>query len=200
MKKTILALVFTLLLLFLTACGNVQEEKKTTVTTTEPALTQTTATATRTYIEEGVTSYPYTIVDSVTPFSEWGGEHPGQWGHRSIYYGIDYRVVALADKKAYREWREEEHVIYDDFHEMAVVQFIKRFNISRKDFEKINELQIDEAKNDPASGFEPYNVELIYTFDSYAISNYYRQYTDNDDNDSLINWRELEPWKEMLAP
>lgn len=191
MTRKIFALAITVLALFLVGCEHDSTEKTKTTSTT----TLTTEKPTR--WEDGFTLPKPSIVDSVTPFSIWEGEYPGGTGHRSIYYGDHYRIVEIVDHDAYMEWRAE-RPIFDDFHEMAVVQLIKRFNISRKEFDKVNQILIDEAKNSSSyTPFEPYNTELIYTFDPIAISNYYRQY---DDEGNVVNWRELEPWNELLKP
>ena len=191
MKRRIFALIMIVLTLFLTSCNKKPAEKN------ETTSTSTMSTEKPTSWEDGFNTLPPpSIVDSVTPFSVWEGEYPGETEHREIYYGLRQRVVNIVyDYDEVRKWESEEHPAYDDFHEMAVVQFIKRFNIPREEFDKVNQILIDEVKNDPRNSWEPYNADLIYTFDPIKISNYYRQY---DEKGNEVRWREIEPWKEML--
>ena len=194
MKKRIFVFATVLFLLFLVGCRENSTENDDLTST--PVSTLTTIEH-PTYREIDATFPPYSIVDSVTPFSVWGGEYPDHGGHRSIYYGIEYRFIDLVNREEANEWELEKRPEFNDFNEMAVVQFIKRFNISREEFDKVNQILIDEVKNDPRNSWAPYNADLIYTFDPIKISNYYRQY---DEKGNEIRWRELEPWKELLKP
>jgi len=177
MKKIIIAATI-LFILILAGCNKKLTED---VPTTNLLVATTTTSKTTTTI-----SWP--TVDSVTPYSNYYNNWEPEGWHRNIYYEVGRYMIDLVDIVDYEKWYLS-GIKLNDFNEMAIVQFIKRFNITREQFDEANERIMRE------SSLEPYNAELIYTFDTYAISDYYRQY---DDEGNEINWRELEPWNELL--
>ena len=99
----------------------------------------------------------------------------GHYGrHLSVYYQITYWMVDIVGSDAYQGWIENQEPIFDDFHEMAIVQFIKHFDISREQFDEASAKQNEELQgSDLLKEFE-YNADVIFTFDNKQISRYYK--------------------------
>jgi len=156
MKKTVLALLVILLLL--AGCGKTPEN--TTTTSTETTTTMATETTLFT-VPEG-----------------WTGDIEYEYSkHQSEYYDIPGFFSNLVDVYDYSCWIVDEKPIFDDFHEMALLQFIKRFDIPKETFAEVVE---EYEKGSLADGFSydeisHFNVEIIYSFDNKLISDYYRE-------------------------
>ena len=113
--------------------------------------------------------------------------------YRVIYYAIDGVYTELIpytydspEMKAWSEFFESMRIINGqnvESNEMALVTFVKYFNIPRADFEKAIEKQrqnqiellgMNESNAD-VEGFELPNADIIYTFDNDIINEYYRR-------------------------
>jgi hypothetical protein len=128
---------------------------------------------------------PTTQVDHET----WtvAGSHPRFDGdelyeyahHNQIYYKVPDLFWGLVGIYDYSAWLSDEKPKFDDFHEMAMVQFIKRFNISRKQFDEINAIYEKAHAENALSADEvvrmSFDADIIYTFDNERISEYYRR-------------------------
>ena len=114
--------------------------------------------------------------------------------YRAIYYSISEPFAQLVDKDVYWDWLDNETPYrtfpLENIEEMAMVAFIKKFNISREDFDKANEEHkrllleyggiaiMNPAEEDPyydrdIECREIYNADIIYTFDNELINSYY---------------------------
>ncbi len=114
--------------------------------------------------------------------------------YRAIYYSVSEPFAQLVDKDVYWDWLENETPYrtfpLENIEEMAMVAFIKKFNISRADFDKANEEHkrllleyggiaiMNPAEEDPyydrgIECREIYNADIIYTFDNELINSYY---------------------------
>lgn len=164
--KKIFAFILCLSMLFMCACGNTQNENETTTESTQAEETTTQRIKTESLYDE----YKY----------------------RSTYYFIPYSFVELVGEEVFWEWYDKTpYRVYPlNVEEMAMVAFIKKFNISREDFDKANEKRrqtlmewggvtvINPAKDDPyydrdIENCELYDGDLIYTFDNELINAYY---------------------------
>ncbi len=112
--------------------------------------------------------------------------------YRCVYYSISYPFVQLVGEDRYYDWWYSEYDVIpqNERNEMAMVAFVKAFNISREQFDKANakHIQTDlesgrdiienpseyEPGYDRAKEvFEVYNADIIYTFDNEIINSYY---------------------------
>ena len=115
-----------------------------------------------------------------TPDDEFRFERP----YRYAYYVIWGEFGDLLDEEQLQDffvWSEQEHVRTNygrDRDEMYLVSFVKRYNISREDFDRAVDKFI--ANNRDSSCFmthevcEVPNADIIYTFDNEIINYYYR--------------------------
>ncbi len=178
MRKIIL-LITILVLLFLTvACEKKINNKETTSTTTQAdTLTSTNNTPTE-----------FTVAESEeSAINDIGGGIINPQKYRVCFYQIPTFFSELVDKKAYDEWCNTylAENYPDNTKEMVIVSFIKKFNISREDFDKANveygkfveEYYYDACMNPKDFAeqefSEVYNADIIYTFDNELISEYY---------------------------
>jgi len=100
---------------------------------------------------------------------------------RYVYYSISGFFMDLVDSTAYDEWAYKNLYIYveEGPQEMVLVSFVKHFNISRKDFDKV--VEQDRLANkklgidDTEELYELPNADIIYTFDNDIINEYYRR-------------------------
>ncbi len=181
--KKLSAIILCLAMLFLCACGNSQNETETTTEST----TQAEETTVRVKSESLYDDYKY----------------------RSTYYSVPASFVELVGKDVFWDWfRETPYRVYPlDVDEMAMVAFIKKFNISREDFDRANEKReqtllktrgftvMNPAKDDPyydrnVENCELYDGDLIYTFDNELINAYYLYvdpYEDESSTDEHIH-------------
>jgi len=118
----------------------------------------------------------------------WTGDIEYEYSkHQAVYYGIPGFFSNLVDGYEYSYWLGREKPIFDDFHEMALVQFIKRFDIPKEKFEEVVKKH-DQGSLEAgfvADGQKRYNADIIYTFDNELISEYYRAH---DDEGNPIYW------------
>ena len=183
--KKIFAFILCLLLLLLCSCGNTQNENETTTESTQAEETTTQRTKTESLYDE----YKY----------------------RSTYYSIPYSFVELVGKEVFWDWfRETPYRVYPlDVDEMAMVAFIKKFNISREEFDKANKKReqtlmetrgftvMNPAKDDPyydrnVENCELYDGDLIYTFDNEIINAYYLYVDPYEDEGSTVGDGDLD--------
>ena len=127
--------------------------------------------------------------------------------YRAIYYDVPAPFADLVDEDAYWDWLENETPYRkyprDNIEEMAMVAFVKRFNISRQDFDKANEKYkqilleyggmafMNPAEEDPyydrdKETHEVYNADIIYTFDNELINAYYLYVDPYEDESSTV--------------
>lgn len=109
---------------------------------------------------------------------------------RASYYDVTEPFQALVSDEKYEAWRKEIYANgHDGLEEMAMVSFVKHFNISREDFDRANKdwAEIMQGSSGepstynpydyPAQGYyELYNPDIIYTFDNDKIDEYYREH------------------------
>jgi len=107
--------------------------------------------------------------------------------YRFAYYHIPWYVINLVfdcdnDESyiGYKKWVGEMNYVVSPSYisnpdEMAVLKFIRAFNIPREDFAKAVEIGIRDGSFDNSDEFaEALNTDVIYTFDNAIISRYYR--------------------------
>ena len=123
--------------------------------------------------------------------------------YRAIYYSVSAPFVELVDEDVFWDWyNNSPYRKYPlDVDEMAMVAFIKKFNISREDFDKANkkdkeillkysnEVVMNPAEEDPyydrsIESKEIYNADIIYTFDNELINAYYLYVDPYEDENS----------------
>lgn len=109
---------------------------------------------------------------------------------RASYYDVTEPFQVLVSDEEYEAWRKEIYADGQDaLKEMAMVSFVKHFNISREDFDRANkdwaEIMQDSSGEPstynpydyPEQGYyELYNADIIYTFDNAKIDEYYREH------------------------
>ncbi len=128
------------------------------------------------------------LLNRYYPFSkEYSGfKYPRK--HRMIYYYITNYADLVSDEEMLEFWNyyieKNKHISQNSEHlkepdEMALVSFIKYFNIPKADFESKNE-QLKQAMQNEGEKFYHYteigelaNADILYTFDNEIISNYY---------------------------
>lgn len=108
---------------------------------------------------------------------------------RYIYYSLSESYANLVEnQEEFDEWYMDRE-ISDDMDEMLYVSFVKRFNISREDFDKATAERIkiitDVRGRTPvmppfdlaheAELCEVPNADVIYTFDNEFIKEYYKR-------------------------
>lgn len=134
----------------------------------------------------GYSSEKHTI-ESAEVSEGMGGGTINPQKYRICFYQIPTFFSELVDKKAYDEWCNTylAENYPDNTKEMVIVSFIKKFNISREDFDKANveygkfvEEYFYDACMNPKDFAEQefsevYNADIIYTFDNELISEYY---------------------------
>lgn len=100
--------------------------------------------------------------------------------YRKVYYSLKMTFPWI-DEDEENEWWNQDIEKYKDKEpgEMVIVSYIKRFRISKEEFENAVERH---KQRDIANGldikkeeYEPYNVDIIYTFDDAVINDYYRR-------------------------
>lgn len=111
-------------------------------------------------------------------------DYPFVRKYRITYYRIWGEFSELLSEEEYNdymEWtqKEAEESGYGEFqNEMLLVSFIKRYNITRDEFDFAVEKYIENCKKDQCDmSLEEYEVpngDIIYTLDNEIINNYYR--------------------------
>lgn len=189
-KKTfILLLIFCALLCF-TAC----EADNNETTTSENVNERQTESSSVENVDKNVGG---TNDDTETPYDDYK--------YRAIYYSVSAPFVELVDENAFWDWyNNSPYRQYPlDVEEMAIVAFVKKFNISREDFDKANEkdkeillkysdeVVVNPAEEDPyydraLESKEIYNADIIYTFDNEIINAYYLYVDPYEDESSTV--------------
>lgn len=110
--------------------------------------------------------------------------------YRDRFYDVPEQFVKLADPAEFAAWKAEfEKTPKSERSEAAIVSFVKRFNISRVDFDKAN-AELASYINEKTDGtavlnprnyeaqeqYEIYDSELIYSFDNAKINRYFINY------------------------
>lgn len=110
--------------------------------------------------------------------------------YRDRFYDVPEQFVKLADPAEFAAWKAEfEKTPKSERSEAAIVSFVKRFNISREDFDKAN-AELASYINEKTDGtavlnprnyeaqeqYEIYDSELIYSFDNAKINRYFINY------------------------
>ena len=123
---------------------------------------------TRTESNYETTSEQTSTLQSTTTYPDVGDTPYGYTQHVHYYYRVMGLFRDIAGSYEYSIWIDEEKPVFDDFHEMALVQFIKQFNISREQFDAVNDKWTEDRGKE-----SPFNADIIYTFDNELISDYY---------------------------
>lgn len=101
--------------------------------------------------------------------------------YREIYSVIPSQFAWLVDSEEYEKWKNS----VDASGGMAMMQFVKHFNISREDFDSANEayeayinstfgIAIKEKPaNETEEKLEIFNADVIYSFDRETVNGYY---------------------------
>lgn len=110
--------------------------------------------------------------------------------YRDRFYEVPEQFMKLADPAEFAAWKAEfEKTPKSERSEAAIVSFVKRFNISREDFDKAN-AELASYINEKTDGtavlnprnyeaqeqYEIYDSELIYSFDNAKINRYFINY------------------------
>jgi hypothetical protein len=102
--------------------------------------------------------------------------------YRIRYYEISGFISELVDPNEADLWDESRRFVENLPEEMAVVSFVKYFQIPKETFKKAAEEEVQrfidsglEEYLNRLEAFEPYNVDIIYTFDNEIINEYYRR-------------------------
>lgn len=110
--------------------------------------------------------------------------------YRDRFYEVPEQFMKLADPAEFAAWKAEfEKTPKSERSEAAIVSFVKRFNISREDFDKAN-AELASYINEKTDGTavlnprnyeaqeqcEIYDSELIYSFDNAKINRYFINY------------------------
>lgn len=125
--------------------------------------------------------------------------------YRYRYYSISAPFIELVGEKAYNSWFYKEYypIPIEERNEMAIVAFIKEFNISREDFDRANLIHNKNASSSQSdiitdvSQYKPgydraiecnetYNADIIYTFDNEVINAYYLYVDPYEDESSTV--------------
>ncbi len=125
--------------------------------------------------------------------------------YRYRYYSISAPFIELVGEKAYNSWFYKEYypIPIEERNEMAIVTFIKEFNISREDFDRANLIHNKNASSSQSdiitdvSQYKPgydraiecnetYNADIIYTFDNELINAYYLYVDPYEDEGSTV--------------
>ena len=169
MKKLISCVLIFPLVLLVACTASTQE-----INTTTSEIQET--------IPEYVTWPPDMEFPERNSFVEEGGYDLGDFQagkHRSMFYSLCHSFASfLPPEISYGHW--EILRSNEQFHnESILVSFIKEFNVSREDFERLNEDRrlllesLDFIVNKTAHA-ELFPVDLIYTFDNELINEYFR--------------------------
>lgn len=101
--------------------------------------------------------------------------------YRIAYYTIVGKFWGLLDEEEledFYEWAEDssEETNYGEHRdEMKLVSFVKRYNITREEFDSVVEKLIEEGGDSEVhEEYEVPNADIIYTFDNEIINEYYR--------------------------
>lgn len=206
MKKiTAILCAFTFVVMLFAGCGEegqvnttLPTEPKTTATT-EPDASKVTEPSTDATTEP--VTQPTTIPDVTTPTNSAGLPEyvPGSIllvpqnkdmfkfdrKYREVYYTIKGGFEELLTEEEEQEWynwcEETRYGLNLDYDEMLLVTMIKRYDISREEFDKVvanyvafwDQYGMFDRYPLPEE-YEVYNGDIIYTFDNEIINHYYR--------------------------
>jgi len=180
MKRIALAIILTTLLL--SACtetvpdGEVTEEATETVVTTETTI--------RTIIwgtnpDTGLPVYEPGIMKVASLEELQDNENTRGSIMRAIYYTISQQYESLLPEGRSLTELFEKKRTDDEDDQMALVRFVKFFNIPKEEFEKIVELDLASARRNNIDltdeSNEIPNADIIYTFDNDIINEFYRR-------------------------
>lgn len=152
----------------------------------------------------------YDQLESVSP-NDVGVTEPtyehcifSDYKYRYRYYSISAPFIELVGEDEFNDWFYDEYypIPIEERNEMAIVAFIKEFNISREDFDRANAIHNKNASGSQSdiitdvSQYKPgydraiecnetYNADIIYTLDNEIINSYYL-YVDMFEEESTI--------------
>jgi len=96
--------------------------------------------------------------------------------HRLIYSQLPIHYIRLVDDmKKVSDWQKELYAngFNSDGDEMLLALFVKKFNITRAQFDKANKEWGEFIGENDLTEYEIPNADIIYTFNSKLISDYY---------------------------
>jgi len=174
--KKLSTFILAIALVLLTACAIPVSETATQITSTQTTWDW------KVWLDE---DSDYWLIDHSWPVR---GTHPEDIDmgdfvanrFRPIYYQLNTYIARLVDDGI--TFREFERLrTAEEYHNVCIaVSFIQYFKISREDFERAAEEQrkFDESQlpwtSNLGSGSEYYPIDLIYTFDSERINEFFR--------------------------
>ena len=188
MKKILLIVTIGLVMFLLCSCGgNDTPDTTTTETPSTKAQNDITVSAEtpETQNRQETTESENTTVLPVGGDDEFTLDDLPM---RYIYYSLSYPYNLLVENQdEFNEWYKA-RIITDDMDEMLYVSFVKRFNISREEFDKATHDLIRIITEDGDTPVTPPfdtaheaeldevpNADVIYTFDNEFIKEYYKR-------------------------
>src|SRR5690554_3470176 len=101
--------------------------------------------------------------------------------YSKAYYKMEAEFWGLLDEEELEDFYEcaedsSEETNYGEHRdEMLLVSFVKRYNITREEFDSVVEKLIEEGGDSEVhEEYEVPNADIIYTFDNEIINEYYR--------------------------
>lgn len=180
MKKTIILLISVLLgiAVCFSSCESVlPAEEENSSSETEQNRTENSD-----YSAEN--NLPEYTPGSVKLVSQNSDNYPFERKYRMAYYRIWGEFSDLLSEEEYSDYQQwtqnvSEENGYGEFqNEMLLVSFVKRYGISREEFDAAAQKYTENSKRDNwdmlSEEFEVPNGDIIYTFDNEIINNYYR--------------------------
>ncbi len=187
MKRFVyMLLILVCILTMLTACGPSSLDATDASSTT--SSTDTTASTAPSNASETPSSSPASLSADLPKYV------PGSiilddrryWynfdrNYRLIYYRIQgefFELLSEEEETECSDWlsKNSEETNYGEFrNEMLLVSFVKKFNISREEFDSaVEELRKHDEGLTQYEEYEIPNADIIYTFDNAIINEYYR--------------------------
>jgi len=187
MKKTIILLSFLTLIISLSSClPNSPDESSTpqnsspeTTTSTSPNETGSLPT-TSTTVSPNLPKYVDGTIE-ILPEDELLLDFPFEMNFRWIYYGLPgaYGDMVPHDEAFEEFMRPYEETNHQEPQVMILAMMIQYFNIPREEFDKAEEIYIDNrismGMDMTTELYEVPNGDIIYTFDHAIINEYYRR-------------------------
>jgi len=140
---------------------------------------------------EGVQPFEIAPLSADVNMEAGGASGHGAFGrHRPRFHSLPAPFADLVGRDVFRAWRDSRSM-EERLNENVATAFIVYFDISREDFERANEevrRHHERRGRSPQvnSNFEVYPVDLIFTFDNEAISEFFLW-----ENSPAIHEREL---------
>lgn len=203
MNSKVSIIIFMMIFTFLfSACGDksgrISESSNVSTpfisTTTErsglttTAITSTTTESLEDWVEKNRTipnMIPKFELDSIKylPIEEAQGEIGLEFvpTHRWAYYSIPSAFTELVGEREAYDWSKIVLPLFNENEssEMLIVLFVKHFKISKITFdeavERDKKVLLSHGIDIKEEEFEPFNSDIIYTFDNEIISEYYRR-------------------------